>query len=254
MRIKSAVLGALFAMAAAFPALAQPANVTIIAAQFLKPGMTKQYEAGRTKHMGWHKSQKDAWSWYVWEVISGDNTGAYVTGSFGHAWKDFDGREKFEKADDADVAATMGPSVARATLSYWTERADISQSPSTPGATPPPLTAVTTYHLNPDSVNDFIDAVKKVNDGIKKTNYAVAGPSRWYQLVNGGEVPTFVLIGDRANWAAFQPNDKTLDVMMGEAYGKEQGAAILTSLRKTFRSLSNSIYQYRPELSYLAPK
>ncbi len=103
-------------------------------------------------------------------------------------------------------------------------------------------------------MNDFIDAVKKVNDGIKKTNYAVAGPSRWYQLVNGGEVPTFVLIGDRANWAAFQPNDKTLDVMMGEAYGKEQGAAILASLRKTFRSLSNSIYQYRPELSYLAPK
>ena len=138
MRIKSAVLGALFAMAPAFPALAQPANVTIIAAQFLKPGMAKQYEAGRTKHMGWHKSQKDAWSWYVWEVISGDNTGAYVTGSFGHAWKDFDGREKFEKADDADVAATMGPSVARATLSYWTERADISQSPSTPGSTPPP--------------------------------------------------------------------------------------------------------------------
>jgi hypothetical protein len=255
MRIKSAVLGLLFAMAPATPVLAQQANtLTIINAQFLKPGMAKQYEAARAKHMGWHKSQKDAWSWYVWEVVSGENTGSYLTGSFGHAWKDLDGREKFDKADIADVAASMGPSVARSTLSYWTERADISLSPSTPGSTPAPLVAVTTYHLNPDSVNDFIEGVKKVNDGIKKTNYAVAGPSRWYQLVNGGESPTFVLIGDRANWAAFQPNDKTLDVMMGEAYGKDPGAAILASLRKTFHSLNTSIYQYHPELSYIAPK
>ncbi len=255
MRLNSAILGVLFALAPAFPALAQPANtLAVINAQFLKPGTAKQYEAARAKHMGWHKSQKDTWSWYVWEVVSGDDTGAYVTGSFGHAWKDFDGREKFDKADTADAAAAMGSSVARSTLSYWTERVDISLSPSTPGSTPAPLIAVTTYHLNPESVNDFIEAVKKVNDGIKKTNYAVAGPSRWYQLANGGEVPTFVLIGDRASWAAFQPNEKTLDAMMAEAYGKDPGAAILATLRKSFRSLKTSIYQYRPELSYIAPK
>ena len=255
MRIKSAVLGVLFAMAPVFPVLAQQANtLTIINAQTPKPGMSKQYEAARAKHMGWHKSQKDAWSWYVWEVVSGDNTGAYVTGSFGHAWKDLDGREKFEKADMADVAASIGPTVAHSAVSYWTERAEMSLSPSTHGSSPAPMIAITTYHLNPDSVNDFVEAVKKVNEGIKKTNYAVPGPSRWYQLVNGGEVPTFVLVGDRANWAAFQPNEKTLDVMMGEAYGKDPGAAILATLRKTFRSLQTSIYQYRPDLSYLAPK
>lgn len=255
MQIKSAVLGVLFATAPASPVLAQQANaLTVINAQTPKPGMAKQYEAARAKHMGWHKSQKDAWTWFVWEVVSGDNTGSYVTGSFGHAWKDLDGREKFDKADVADVATSMGPTVARSVLSYWVERADLSLSPNAPGFTPGPMIAVSTYHLNPDSVNDFMDAVKKVNEGIKKTNYAVSGPSRWYQLVNGGEVPTFVLVGDRANWAAFQPNDKTLDVMMGEAYGKDQGAAILVSLRKTFRSLQTSIYQYRPDLSYIAPK
>ncbi|MGO9829803.1 MAG: hypothetical protein ACLPJH_06650 [Myxococcaceae bacterium] len=252
MRIKSALLGVLFAMAPVFPVLAQqPSNLAILNNQVPKPGMAKQFEAARAKHMGWHKSQKDAWSWYVWEVVSGDNTGAYLTGSFGHAWKDLDGRDSFDKADMTDMATTMGPSVAHSTVSYWVERADLSLSPSTPGSSPAPFSVVTTYHLNPDGVNDFVEAVKKVNDAIKKTNYAVSGPSRWYQLVNGGEVPTYALVGDRANWAAFQPNEKTLDVMMGEAFGKEQGAAILASVRKTFRSLHVSTYQYRPELSYL---
>ncbi len=59
--------------------------------------------------------------------------------------------------------------------------------------------------LKPEGINDFIDGVKKVNDRIKKTNFPQAGPSRWYQLVNGGESPHFVLVGDRANWASFQP-------------------------------------------------
>jgi hypothetical protein len=254
MRIKSAVLGVLFAMAPVFPVLAQPTNVAQIVIQQPKPGMAKQYEAGRKKHMGWHKSQKDTWSWATWEVVSGDATGTYVVGSFGHAWKDFDGREKFEQADLADMATSLGPSVASTVVRYYAERADLSQNPSTATSTPAPLISVTSYLLKPESVNDFVEAVKKINEGIKKTSYVTSGPSRWYQLSSGGEGPLFVLVGDRTNWAAMQANEKTLDTMMEEAYGKEQGAAILVSLRKTFRTIRSAVYQYRADLSYTPPK
>lgn len=255
MRLKTTVLGVLFALAAVFPAFAQQSNnIVVINANYPKPGAAKQYEAARAKHMGWHKAKKDTWNWHVWEVMSGENTGAFIVGSFGHAWKDFDGREAFDKADIADVSATIGPTLARSALSYWSERVDISQNPSTPNSQPAPLLSVTTYLLRPDAVSDFVEAVKKINEGIKKTNYAVSGPSRWYQLVNGGENPTFVLIGERANWAAFSPNDKTLDVAMAEAYGKDEGPALMASLRKTFHSIHTSIYQYRQDLSYIAPK
>jgi len=255
MRVKSAVLGVLFALAPAFPVFAQQSgNVTIINSQIPKPGEAKQYEAARTKHWGWHKGQKDAWTYYVWQVVSGDNTGAYVVGTLGHAWKELDAREATAKADLADAYATIGPTLARSMASYWTERTDISQSPIAAGWSPTPLMAIATYLLRPDAVNDFVDAVKKINEGIKKTNYPVPGPSRWYQLVNGGENPTFVLVGDRANWAAFQPNDKTLDAAMAEAYGKDEGAALMASLRKTFHSIHTSIYKYRADLSYIPAK
>ena len=245
---------AVFVLAPVFPALAQPSAVAEINFQTPKSGMSQQYEAARKKHNGWHKSQKDAWSWYTWEVVSGPRTGTYVTGTFGHDWKDFDTRGKFNEADLAEFQTSVGPSLANAYTSYYVTRADISLTPPSPGGSPAAMSSITLFHLKPDSVNDFIDAAKKINEGIKKTNYAVPGPSRWFQLVNGGEGPLFVLSGDRANWAAFQANEKTLDVMMEEAYGKEQGAATLASLRKAVHTIATEIIRYRPDLSYVPAK
>lgn len=252
MRARSLALAVLFALAAVLPAMSQkPGNVAEIHTNRIKPGMTMQYEAGRKKHMAWHKTQNDPWSWYVWEVQTGEGTGSYVVGTFGHHWKDLDGREKFVQADTADAEANMGASLAGGPTSYYLYRQDLSMAPE---AFPPaPMISITHFMLKPDGTNDFVEAVKKINEGIKKTNYPQPGASRWYQLANGGEGPHFVLVGDRANWAAFEPpSDKTLDAAMEEAYGKEQGAAILSSVRKTFRSVHTEVLQYRADLSYVA--
>ena len=121
-------------------------------------------------------------------------------------------------------------------------------------APPTPYSVLTFFLLKPEGANDFLDAVKKINEGIKKTGYPQPGPSSWYQLVNGGEGPMYVLAGGRDNWAAFAPNDKTLDQMMEEAYGKEEGAAILTKNRSAIRSSRTETVKFRPDLSYFAPK
>lgn len=254
MRARSVAMAVMFALAAVFPVMAQEVgHVAEIHVNRVKPGMTAQYEAGRKKHMVWHKTQKDAWSWYVWEVLTGEGTGSYVVGTFQHQWKQFDGRDKFNEADSADAQASMGASLAGDQTSYYLHRADLSGGPE---AFPPTkMIAVTHFMLKPDGINDFVEGVKKVGEGIKKTSYPLSGTNHWYQLVNGGEGPHFVLVGERANWASFQPpTDKTLDAMMEEAYGKEQGAAILSSLRKAIRSVHSEALQYRPDLSYVAGK
>ena len=252
MRIARAAFSALLAFTGFIPALAQqPGDIVEIHINRVKPGMTQQYEAGRKKHMAWHKSQNDAWSWNTWSVLTGPATGSYVVGSFGHNWTDLDGRDKFTQADGADSQASMGASLAGEEQSYYRYRADLSLSNET--FPPTAMISVTHYMVEPAAVNDFIEGIKKVNEGIKKTNFPQAGPSRWYQLVNGGEGPHFVLVGDRATWSTFQPpTDKTLDSMMEEAYGKEQGAAILSALRKGIRSTLSEALEYRPDLSYAA--
>jgi hypothetical protein len=251
---RNLAVAVLLALTFAVPAVAQStSDLSIINTHTPKPGSGEKYEAARKKHMAWHKAQKDLWTWYTWEIVSGEGNGSYYTASFGHAWKDFDAQEKFEKADNADFDKGIGPTLGRSFTSYYVRRADLSLSP--PTTTPPSAYSVLTFFLlKPEGVNDFLETVKKINDGIKKTNYRQQGPSAWYQLVNGGEGPMYILAGGRENWAAFAPNEKTLDQMMEEAYGKEQGAAILAKGRNAIRSSRTETIKYRPELSYVVPK
>ena len=252
---RKAAAAVLFTFLLSLPALAadRAGDLAIINTHTPKPGATAKYEAARAKHMAWHKAQKDPWSWLTWEVVSGEASGSYYTGSFGHAWKELDAQEKLEKADNAEYDKGIGPTLGRSFISYYLQRPDLSLTQ--PSADPPTAYSVLTFFLiNPDGVNDFLDTVKKINEGIKKTSLPQAGPSSIYQLVNGGEGPMYILAGGRANWAAFAPQGKTLDQMMEEAYGKEQGAAILAKGRKAIRSQRTETIKFRPDLSYVAPK
>ena len=98
--------------------------------------------------------------------------------------------------------------------------------------------------------------MKKVNEGIKKTNWAMPGPSAWYQLVNGGEGPMFILRRRSCGLGRLRPQRaRRLDQMMEEAFGKEQGAAILTpALRKAIPPPGPRAVHYRPDLSYVPAK
>src|SRR5262249_53345202 len=152
----------LLALSLAVPAAAQSSGaVAIINTHTPKPGSTEKYEAARKKHMAWHKAQKDPWTWFTWEIVSGEASGTYYTASFGHSWKDFDGQEKLEKADTADFAKGIGPTIARDFTSYYVQRADLSLSAPS-GAPPSPYSFLTFFLLKPEGVNDFLDAVKKI--------------------------------------------------------------------------------------------
>lgn len=247
-----AVVGAvlLYTFAPAAPAQAQGGNLAQIFFNKVKPGVQAQYEAGRQRHMSWHKAKGDSWAWFTWEVVTGENTGMYVIGSFDHAFKDFDGRDDFQAADGADVAMNTGPLVESSTQSLYLHRPDMS-APMTEGS-PTKLLQVIHFQVKPESVNDFVDSVKKVLEGAKKTNYPIRPD--WYQLFSGGMGPEFVLVYGRTSWAELQPPDKTLDAMMEEALGKAPGAAVLNTLRRAVRYTYSELLSYHPELSYIPGK
>jgi hypothetical protein len=239
-------LAATLAVAQAAP----PASVCEIHVNKPKPGMTSQYEQGRTKHMAWHKSQNDSWTWHVWEITTGPDTGSYLVSSCGHEWKDFDGRDKFNLADSVDANANMGPSLASSTMSYYVLRADLS-APMAAGPTPPYL-SVTHFFLKPEGALDFFDGAKKVGAALTKTG-TPSPPTEWYSLVNGGRGPELVLAQARKSIGDLAGPAKTLDQIMQEAYGAE-GATTMSAIRKAYYSAVSELLQLRPELSYVPAK
>jgi len=229
-------------------AQAVPASVCEVHINKVKPGMAAQYESGRAKHMAWHKSQSDTWSWQTWEITTGENTGNYLIASCGHTWKDFDAREKFNVADSANANATMGNTLAGETMTYYTVRPDLG--PPSKTTTTPAYLSVIYFHLKPEGIAEFNDSVKKITSAMSKVDDR---PSTWYSLANGGRSPEVVLVQERksiGDLASTSP--KTMEQVLQEAYG-DQGAAILSSVRKGYYSSNSELLHFRPDLSYMAP-
>jgi len=217
-----------------------------------KPGATAAFEAGRKKHNAFHAAQNDAWTWNTWLIQTGDNTGTYVTSTCGHSWADFDAWEsKMGKADTADGAINLAPNTAGGRNGFYVYRADLSLAPA--NQPPAPLTAVTVFVLHPGMAPAFAAAVKRINDAINKQPDWPKS-SGWLQLVNGGEAPTFVLLNARKDWADFAPLPKTPADVVTEAYGQEEGDAIMKTIRDSTAHTFTEAATYRPDLSYIPKK
>ena len=129
-------------------------NVCRIYFSTIKPGMVQQYEAGRKKHMQFHRAQKDTWAWRTFLIETGENAGSYVSSACNHAWKDFDDWEqRIGKADTADGQVNMAPYVQSQRNRFYVYRADMSLAPA--NQPPDAMTSVTVYVLHPGTAPDF---------------------------------------------------------------------------------------------------
>jgi len=73
----------------AFPAVlaAQTGRGPYARIAFLRPndGATVEFEAGYVRHLAWHRSAGETWSWYGWNITFGERQRWFVYASFGHS-------------------------------------------------------------------------------------------------------------------------------------------------------------------------
>ncbi len=233
----------------ALPAAAQQEMATVGRVFFVKPkaGMQQQYEAAYKKHLAWHKAQNDTWSWFTWEFETGDRIGQYVTGTFDHAWADFDAHAKMDEADGADFAANAGALVESLSGIIVAPLPVLSNPPA--GATGPlALATVYTFHLNIGHDREWANALNKITQALKKANWGSA--YEWYLLLNGTEHPTYYLVLPRTNWAGFAPPPKPLWVVLEEVLGRVEAQTIMQTLDKSVHCQRSELIRFRPDLSY----
>jgi hypothetical protein len=248
MRHLIASLSAALVVAVAAPALAQappPDSVTQVFRQKSRPGMTAEYEAGRKKHMAWHKAQGDTWTWNTYEVTTGPDTGAYIIASPNHQWADFDTwNAKFADGDTADADASMGSSRGPSQMAYWTQLNSVSRLP--PANSPPtPLLSLTTYSVKLGHDAAFLATVSKVNAALSAAKFPLH--SIWYRLSNGGSMPAYAVVAPRANLAS-------MSASVLDALEKQLGKAGSDALAKEFfdhlTGATSEMLQRRADLSY----
>lgn len=233
----------------AIPAAAQMGAGNIVKVYFLKakPGAEKAFEEGLKKHLGWHRAEKDPWAWVAWQTITGEANGMYGVGTFERSWEDFDRDVSSQPAHEADVEANIGPHVASVTPTFWAYLKDVSRPPAEGAETP--LSQVLTFRLHFGKADEFGRIIRKITDALNKANWGMN--YEWYALVNGGAVPTYVLVLPRANFAAMAPPAKSFVAAMEEAIGRQETEELLEGFEKCIKSETTEIIRSRPDLGYV---
>jgi hypothetical protein len=235
--------------------LAQDKQGTLLSLEFqkVKPQMAPQYEAGRKQKAAWHKQQNDPLPLYVWEIMSGDDTGTYVVGHAGQHWADLDKPPVSDEADVAEFQKVMGSYVESVVARYYDYLPKIS-NPVEGSNGPEKLAEILVFHVRSGKNSDFRSAIGRVYDATIKTKWPVN--YEWYVLANGGEDGSYVLSLPHKNWADLDdnPNVKPFRDMLKEAFGQEEADSIIHRLDTSIERQTSQIVKFRPDLSYLPSK
>jgi len=215
----------------------------------VKPSMTAQYETARKRHWVWHRKMGDTWAYHVWQIVSGEASGTYMVCSFGHSWKEVDESDQLVGGEEDDPAAKVEPYLDAEPESYYRYLPNLSIAPKE-GFSPSAKLKVTRWLVKQEEVESFLAAQAKMKDALAKAEHL--GNLRWFELVNGGETPQFLMLVDRENWAAYeQAPDENLPSIMERTYGKDQAATIMGDVRRAVRLQYVETWQYRPDLSFV---
>lgn len=248
MRTASACLSILAFLLSTVSVLAQPDGGTVarIALFRAKEGMKDEMERGIKKHMEWHRKKNDSWAWLTWVVVSGENTGMYGGGTFGHAWADFDNPSVPEDEDQADADSNVRPYIDDVEVRYYSHLPEVSRLE---GAEEAAMNAIITFQVRFGMDRQFNHLIRKFHEAIGRTDWPIR--YGWYVLVNGGMAGEYLLVLPRNDWADFAPFEKPFAQMLEEAYGRAEAESLLDAWRETVRGSKSEIIANRPDLSYV---
>ena len=244
-KILSVFVPALVLLLAAAPLAAQDGGGTLARVTFWSVNDVAGFEAGLVAHNAFHAAQKDPSALHTWQIISGERTEQYVHASFGHTWADFDAEEKMAPADDADSAVHLTPFITHSEPGTYRFIPEISR-PAAGG--PTPLARILVFHVKFGMSRQFEGAVAKIHAALNEVEDW--GSYFWYERVEGGPVPTYVVSLPSANWAGFAPHEPGLAAVVGKEYG-DQAAAIFEALEGAVESEDTYTIAYRKDLSHI---
>lgn len=247
------VLAVILFLAGSLAAQEKPGTLLALEFQKLKSGTVPQYETARKQKAAWHKQQNDPQPLFVWETLSGDNTGVYLVARAGLHWADMDKPAVSDEADLAEFQKTAGSYVESLTARYYEFMPKISNPPAG-DMMPPKFSEILIFEVKYGKESEFRSAIDRIHEAAEKTKWQ---PNfEWYALVNGGRSGTFVLSLPRNNWADFadKPDVKPFRDMLKEAFGQAEADSIVDRLDHSVEKQTSEIIKFRGDLSYLPGK
>ena len=203
-----------------------------------------KFEAGYKDHLEWHKTKRDHLVWYGWRVVAGSRVGAFVDGTFGAPFDAIDRRPDL-KGDAAHFAEHVGPYGKPIDYEVFALMPAASTNFSLEQREPSAMLDV--YYIEPraDAADEF---------ELTLTALAARGRGRgtkaltWYRGLVGTELPLYLLLVPRSNWADLSNRKGAFPNWIAAQYGGSPADG--TKLGLAIAKVRSEVWLYRADLSY----
>jgi hypothetical protein len=250
--IKRNVLGLAFLTislaAAGRIACAEAPSVARMVFLTAKPQDKAQLEQAIKRQMDWRREQKDDWRWLTWEYVSGE-AGRYAIATFGHTWQDYDQPKVSPWVEAQDQGALAALSTRPPMIQYFDHVDKVSAAGADQDT--PTMAEIAVFQLQFGKTAQFYEAVRQFHDAMQKA--ACRERYEWFELLNGGEGPQFMLFLPRSNWAAFDTQRGFLSEALEDSLGKRKSEKLVAQFSAAVKTYHRSAVRLRPELSKLLP-
>ncbi len=169
-------------------------------------GMDLAFEAGYRRHLEWHRSHKDPWTWHAWTILTGERLGLFVDATIDRTPEEIDAPVA-PAEDSADNDRNVAPFGRFARSSLYRLRADLGSLP-TSGINSPYAT-MATVRVAPGAKEAFESALKK--------NRVAAIV---FELTSGGAAPSYLVVKPAQTFSSavtWQPDFAHVDSVVVEA-------------------------------------
>lgn len=216
-------------------------------AYYPKEGMREQFDAGYRRHLAWHREKQDPLVWYAWYVVHGERSGLFIDGTFGRPFTAFD--ERVDPAGDREdgsknVTAFADP----AFLATYVLRPELGTGQPLEDEQPSASIQVFHYRLRAGTEPRFERAVRAAREALERSPEAPA--HTWYELVVGGEQPSYMLMVARDGWADYDRFRRRLSDLIADGREPDEAERLLDDLATSAESVLSETWSYREDRSY----
>jgi hypothetical protein len=212
-----------------------------------KPGVKAQLEQAIRTQMEWRRQQQDEWRWVVWEYVTGHSPGRYAIATFGHRWGDFDKPKVVPWVEEADNGSLTSFCETAPVVQYFEHLDRVSRAGEEKQELG--MAEVVVFQLHFGKSAQFYETLPTFAQVMDK--YKPSVRFEWFELLDGGETPLFMVIVPQANWSGFERMQESVMDQMVKMLGKQKALAVLDRLGASVKSQSRDLVRLRHDLSYL---
>lgn len=211
-----------------------------------KEDRNRDFELGYKRHLEWHKQNKDAWVWYGWQIVAGENFGWFMDGTFGHKWEDFDG-PVLPAADAADNNINVTPYANFVSNSYMVLLDELSNCSFLETKQPSVLIEFHRFEIKPGFEKEFEQIVSECHKIFEKQSRR----HTVYKMINGGNVPQYIMMFPMDKVSELAKSEVSIENTILNSMSASASVLMQQKMEKSVEQHSASVLKYRADMSYL---